>query len=151
MSWGPLRPMRWWHIEPILELEQALFPDAPWTAAGFWSELAGVPATRYYVVAAEGTEIVGYAGLLAVQHEADIQTVAVRGDRQGRGLGAALLSHLLAEADRRACTQVLLEVREDNTSALRLYAGLGFEPIARRRDYYGPGLNARVLRRRGQG
>ncbi len=149
MTAPTLRPMRWWDIEPAVELEHELFPDAPWTASGFWSELAGVADNRYYVVAVEGSEVVGYAGLLAVQHEADVQTVAVRADRQGRGLGAVLVSDLLAEAARRACTQVLLEVRADNEPALRLYAGLGFEPIAVRRDYYGPGADAKVLRRRG--
>ena len=144
-----LRPMRWWDIAPVLLLEAELYPDDPWTASGFWSELAGVPATRYYVVATDGPDVVGYAGLLAIQHEADVQTVAVRRDRQGSGLGAALVADLLAEADRRACTQVLLEVRADNEPALRLYAGFGFESIAVRRDYYGPGTDARVLRRRG--
>jgi len=144
-----LRPMRWWDIEPVLSLEAELFPDDPWTASGFWSELAGVPATRYYVVATDGQDVVGYAGLLAVQHEADVQTVGVRPDRQGSGLGAALVADLLAEADRRSCTQVLLEVRADNEPALRLYARFGFESISVRRDYYGPGADARVLRRRG--
>ena len=143
--------MRWWDIEPVVALERELFPDDPWTTSGFWSELAGVPATRYYVVAEDGDQIVGYAGLQEVQREADVQTVAVRPDRQGAGLGAELVADLLAEADRRRCTQVMLEVRDDNVPALRLYAGFGFASIAVRRDYYGTGADARVLRRRGVG
>lgn len=149
MTAATLRPMRWWDIEPVLVLEAELFPDDPWSAAGFWSELAGVPTTRYYVVAQQDAEIVGYAGLLAVQHEADVQTVGVAVASQGDGVGALLLTELLAEAERRACTQVMLEVRDDNEPALRLYARFGFESIGVRRDYYGPGVTARVLRRRG--
>ncbi len=140
--------MRWWDVEPVLAIEGAVFSADPWTAAGFWSELAGVPETRYYVVAESGGSIVGYAGLVVVQGEADVQTVAVRLDRQGEGLGRQLLDELLAEARRRGCSQVLLEVRDDNIAAQSLYAATGFERISVRRGYYGPGLDALVMRLR---
>ena len=78
--------------------------------------------------------------------EADVQTVGVRPDRQGDGLGRTLVEDLLAEAARRGCTQVLLEVREGNTAARRLYASLGFEEVGLRRGYYGPGADAFVMR-----
>jgi [ribosomal protein S18]-alanine N-acetyltransferase len=143
-----LRPMRWWDVEPAVLLERELFAADPWTGAGFWSELAGVPSTRYYLVAEDDSGLVGYAGLVAVQHEADVQTLAVRADRQGLGLGGRLLDSLLAEARRRDCTQVLLEVREDNRAATELYLRRGFERISLRRGYYGPGLDAAVMRLR---
>ena len=140
-----LRPMRWWDVEAAAAMEPELFPSAPWTAAGFWSELAGVPDTRYYVVAQDGTGLVGYAGLLVLAPEADVQTVAVRTDHQGSGLGRRLVEDLLAHARERGCTRVLLEVREDNAAARRLYDRLGFEQVAVRRGYYGPGLDAVVM------
>lgn len=52
-----LREMRWWDIEPVLELEHELFPEDAWSAGMFWSELArsrGPHATRRYVVAEDG-------------------------------------------------------------------------------------------------
>ncbi len=144
---GPLlRPMRWWDIAAAAELERALFTADPWTEAGFWSELAGVPDTRYYVVAENGGALVGYAGLLVVAGEADVQTVAVDGARQGAGVGRALVEELLAEAGRRGCGQVMLEVREDNEVARALYASLGFADVGRRRGYYGPGADALLMR-----
>jgi [ribosomal protein S18]-alanine N-acetyltransferase len=143
-----LRPMRWWDVEPAAAMEPELFPAAPWTAAGFWSELAGVPESRYYVVAEDGTGLVGYAGLLVVGPEADVQTVAVRADRQGSGLGRRLVEDLLDEARRRGCSQVLLEVREGNDPARHLYELLGFEQVAVRRGYYGAGQDALVMRLR---
>lgn len=147
MSTTALRPMRWWDVPAAVGLERELFTADPWTDAGFWSELAGVPATRYYVVAEDGDGMAGYAGLLAVGGEADVQTVAVRADRQGSGLGRTLVEDLLAEAGRRGCRQVMLEVREDNVAARRLYARLGFEEVGVRRGYYGPGADAVVMRR----
>ncbi len=143
-----LRPMRWWDIETVLPWEQQLFAQDPWTAAGFWSELAGVPDTRAYLLAELGDELVGYAGLMCVGGTADIQTIAVAPDHQGRGIGTALLVALVAEADRREATSLMLEVRADNQPALNLYARNGFEQLAVRRDYYGRGQDAVVMRRR---
>lgn len=51
-----LREMRWWDIDPVLELEKDLFPEDAWSRGMFWSELAharGPGATRRYVVATE--------------------------------------------------------------------------------------------------
>ena len=119
-------------------LERALFPSDPWTLEQFWSELAGVPATRHYVLAEDGGEIVGYAGMIATRHEADIQTVAVRADRQGAGIGALLVTELLAEVRRRGVREVVLEVRADNDPAHRLYTRFGFTQVGLRRGYYRP-------------
>lgn len=145
-----LRRMRWWDVEPAVALERGLFAVDPWTERTFWSELAGVPESRCYLVAedSDSGELIGYAGLRAVAHDADVQTLAVRAERQGVGVGARLLDALLAEAERRACGQVLLEVDVANEVAQRLYARAGFERLSLRRGYYGPGRDAVVMRRR---
>lgn len=143
-----LRRMRWWDVESALPIERDLFPD-PWSEGTFWSELAGVPETRYYVVAEAEGLLVGYAGLFAAGHQADVQTVAVAGAHQGRRLGTTLVQALLAEATRRDSQEVLLEVRADNAPAMRLYECFGFERIGTRRGYYQPGrVDAIVMRRR---
>ena len=72
-----LQPMRWWHIEPVMQLERALFVDDAWTDAMFWSELAEA-ASRHYVIAVDDDELIGYAGLCAYDAgEAYVQTIAV--------------------------------------------------------------------------
>ncbi|RZS90349.1 ribosomal-protein-alanine N-acetyltransferase [Motilibacter rhizosphaerae] len=139
--------MRWWDLDAVLPLERALFPDDPWTPGLFWSELAGWPASRHYVVAEREGRVVGYAGL-SVTGDADVQTLAVAPDQQGAGLGGALLDDLLEEAARRRAPAVLLEVREDNAPAQRLYARAGFATISRRRGYYDGGrVDALVMRK----
>jgi [ribosomal protein S18]-alanine N-acetyltransferase len=140
--------MRWWDVPAALAIERELFPD-PWTDATFWSELAGVPGTRHYVVIESDGELIGYAGLFATRHTADVQTLAVAGDRQREGLGALLLTALLDEVRRRGASEVLLEVRADNETAARLYTRFGFERIGVRRGYYQPGrVDAIVMRLR---
>src|SRR5438067_10961399 len=112
-------------------------------------ELAGEPG-RYYLVAEDEGVIAGYAGLLALgAGQADVLTVGVAQERWGEGIGAALLENLLAEAGRRGCTEVFLEVRVDNDRAQRLYRRHGFAGVGLRRGYYEPsGAEALVMRRR---
>ncbi|MEV0489284.1 ribosomal protein S18-alanine N-acetyltransferase [Streptomyces atratus] len=147
-----LREMRWWDIDPVLQLEHELFPEDAWSAGMFWSELAharGLRATRRYVVAEspETGRIVGYAGLAAAGDLGDVQTIGVTRDHWGGGLGSELLTDLLKHATAFECAEVLLEVRVDNTRAQRLYERFGFEPIGFRRGYYQPGnVDALVMR-----
>jgi [ribosomal protein S18]-alanine N-acetyltransferase len=146
-----LRPMTVADIEEIVPLEAELFADdPPWSAEQFASELAGVPDSRWYVVAVhDGGAIAGYAGLMAGIDSADIQTVAVAPAFHRQGLGTVLVDALLEEARRRRVADVLLEVRADNDAAIQLYRAHGFEQIARRRGYYGTGrVDGLVLRRR---
>ncbi|WP_189215356.1 MULTISPECIES: ribosomal protein S18-alanine N-acetyltransferase [Streptomyces] len=150
--------MRWWDIDPVLELERDLFPEDAWSRGMFWSELAharGHGATRRYVVAEEAAgpaaeerpRLVGYAGLAASGDLADVQTIAVARDHWGTGLGGRLLAELLRAATAFECAEVMLECRVDNTRAQRLYERFGFEPIGFRRGYYQPGnVDALVMR-----
>ncbi|MFD5540505.1 ribosomal protein S18-alanine N-acetyltransferase [Streptomyces sp. NPDC127079] len=150
--------MRWWDIDPVLALERDLFPEDAWSRGMFWSELAharGPQASRRYVVALEGDRIVGYAGLAAQGAGAedgaapvgDIQTIAVRRDQWGTGLGGELLTELLRAATAFECAEVMLECRVDNLRAQKLYERFGFEPIGFRRGYYQPGnVDALVMR-----
>lgn len=139
--------MRWWHIAAVAQLEGELFPHDRWSVEQFWTELA--QPTRFYVVAIDGGSVVGYAGLFALPPQSDVQTIAVRADQQGRGVGHALLVALLTEADRRGAQETLLEVRADNAAAIALYAHHGFERISGRRAYYPDGGDADIMRRRG--
>ncbi|MEU9042083.1 MULTISPECIES: ribosomal protein S18-alanine N-acetyltransferase [unclassified Kitasatospora] len=142
--------MRWWDIAPVVELELRLFPEDAWSTGMFWSELAEAHpgGTRHYTVAtaADGA-IVGYAGLMAIAGEGDVQTIAVDDRHQGGGLGTALLTDLIRESARRGCAELLLEVRVDNPRAQRLYERHGFEPVGIRRGYYQPAnVDALVMR-----
>src|SRR6266550_1194512 len=111
------------------------------------SELADEPG-KYYLVAADEGVIAGYAGMLATGGgQADVLTVGVAQGRWGEGIGAAMLENLLAEAGRRGCTEVFLEVRTDNDRAQRLYRRYGFVGTGVRRGYYQPsGADALVMR-----
>lgn len=135
-------------IEAVLPMEQALFGEEAWSRQMLEGELAEQPRSRYYVVADDGEVITGYAGLMMAGAQADVLTIAVAADRWGHGTGTALLETLLAEAERRGCTEVFLEVRIDNMRAQRLYRRYGFTQVGVRKGYYQPsGTDALVMRR----
>jgi ribosomal-protein-alanine N-acetyltransferase len=138
--------LRWWHIPLLLDLEADLFGVERWSAAMFWNELA---CGHHYLVALEGEDVVGYAGLAENgPGEAWVNTIGVRRDRQRLGIGAILLELLLEHARDRGARSVLLEVATDNHAAQALYNRYGFTVVGLRRGYYqASGTDALVLRR----
>ena len=134
-------------LSTLFSIEAELYPIDAWSLDIFDSEFDGIPDTRYYVVAERLGEILGYAGLFSplAGEVADIQTMTVVKSEQGKGIGKALLKLLVIEALRREAPDVLLEVREDNASAIGLYQSAGFEEISRRKNYYAPGIHALIM------
>ena len=141
-----LRPMRWPDIEAVHAIETAVFDVDPWSAEQFWGELA--QPTRHYVVAESEGSIIGYAGAYLLPPDADVQTIAVSPNAQGKGAGRLLLEQLISIVSDRGCSQLLLEVRSDNSSAIGMYERFGFESISKRRDYYARGVDALIMRLR---
>jgi ribosomal-protein-alanine N-acetyltransferase len=143
-----LRPMTEADLDAVAALEKAVFGREAWSRHMLSGELEQQPASRYYLVADDDGRIAGYAGLLGAGWQGDVLTIAVATERWGHGIGSALLEALLAEASRRGCTDVFLEVRTDNSRAQELYRRYDFTEIGIRRGYYQPsGADALVMRR----
>jgi [ribosomal protein S18]-alanine N-acetyltransferase len=128
-----IRPLETAHLDQVLGIERAAYPR-PWSAAAFAAELAR--DDRCYLVAFEGDEVVGYAGLSVGAGEAHVLTVAVVPSRRRRGHGRRLVSALLQEAVARGATAVTLEVRASDVSAQQLYRRAGFVAAGVRPGYY---------------
>jgi ribosomal-protein-alanine N-acetyltransferase len=62
--------------------------------------------------------------------------VVVAREERNRGIGIKIIRELLLQAQRGGATSVLLEVRESNLAARRLYEKLGFSLQGRRSNYY---------------
>ncbi|MDR6987682.1 ribosomal-protein-alanine N-acetyltransferase [Paenarthrobacter nitroguajacolicus] len=140
-----LRDMTETDIPAVEMLERRLFPVDAWPLQMFFDELAQ-PETRRYIVAEVAGEIVAYAGLMCIEPIADVQTIAVVPEFEGRGIGSAVLAELIDEARRRRAADVLLEVRADNPRAQQLYQRFGFEQIHVRPRYYRDGTDALIMR-----
>lgn len=134
----------------LVSMERILFADAPWSMGQFKEEFKGVPKTRYFMVATdEQDQIVGYAAVLVVAPgvEADVLTVAVLPGFTRQGIASQFMGQLEAWSSEKGAPAMMLEVGVKNTSAIALYEKLGYQNIFTRKGYYGPGLDAFVMRK----
>ncbi len=131
-----LRPLRWWDLAAVAAVDRACFGRDAWSVETFLSELALRPSRDYAVLLDEEEAIHGYVGTAVAGSRADLQTIAVAPESQGRGLGRFLLAHARATAAARGARRLELEVRADNASALGLYVAAGFTVDGRRPGYY---------------
>jgi [ribosomal protein S18]-alanine N-acetyltransferase len=79
------------------------------------------------------------AGFVLSRHaadEAEILSIAVAAARRGQGLARRILDLHLRRLAGIGIRSVLLEVKEDNEAARRLYARTGFYEVGRREGYY---------------
>jgi ribosomal protein S18 acetylase RimI-like enzyme len=87
---------------------------------------------RLVLLACEGEYAVGLAicfkgfSTFRARPLLNIHDLTVLPTYRGRGIATALLAAIEAEARRRDCCKLTLEVREDNPRAEALYRGLGF-------------------------
>ena len=130
----------------FVSLDKELFPYSPWSASQYKEEFSS--PTRYFVVAIdEQQSIVGYAGVFAPgEAEADILTVGVVPEQRGKGIAKALMAQITDWAKSQGTTAMMLEVKVDNVEAIGLYQSLGYSQLNVRKDYFGPGLDAQVMR-----
>ena len=137
--------MQNYHLPAVFGLEEQLFHGEEWSREQFLSELEHMPESRMYWVALDDKRVVGYCGVMIVDDFADIATLAISPDYQRRGIGTRMVDLMIEEALKGGATRMLLEVRIDNEPAIALYRNYGFDFIAERPNYYGPGLSAYVM------
>ncbi|MCL6614876.1 MAG: ribosomal protein S18-alanine N-acetyltransferase [Firmicutes bacterium] len=121
-------------LDEVLAIESASFAS-PWSRASFLYELLE-NQRAVYLVAKEDERVVGYIGMWVIFDEGHITNLAVHPDFRRRGIGALLLSELIAEAKTRGVSHLTLEVRQSNLGAQLLYAKHGFVTRGVRRRYY---------------
>lgn len=122
-------------LEQVTALEAACF-SMPWKYKDFEEALIN-PHRVYLVAESDHQEIIGGCMLTDIAGEGDISNVAVDARFRGQKIATALLQKLLAygsaEYGIRAFT---LEVRSQNTAAIRLYENAGFHSEGIRPNYY---------------
>lgn len=129
-----LVPMRRRDLREVLDVERQVFPE-PWSMAVFSSELA-LRSGRAYQVARSGKSLAGYTGLLFVDDEAHVTTVATAPGWQGRGVATVMLATAFRQARTAGIRQISLEVAAGNERAQALYRRFGFMPVGVRKGYY---------------
>jgi [ribosomal protein S18]-alanine N-acetyltransferase len=139
--WPPLLPptvaLEPSQLDAVLAVEVRAYPY-PWSRGNFIDSLAAA----YWAEVAWGTgsdgerTVLGYAIAMPGVDELHLLNLTIAPEAQGLGYGRALLARVVAVAAERGLASLLLEVREGNQRARRLYAAAGFAEIGCRRGYY---------------
>ena len=122
-------------LDGVLAVEAESFTN-PWTREMYAWELQNRAVCHIYVVRTMDCAVAGFCAFWLVFDEIHINNIAMRPQYRGRGLGTALIRHILAEGTRLGARRATLEVRASNQGARRLYERLGFYVAATRRNYY---------------
>jgi len=132
-------------LDAILALERLGFGKGHrWSRESWAAELTG--ANRLVLSRHDGHgDLIGVATFSVGGDVVDLLRVVVHPDRRRQGIGSSLVRTGLDWARAIGAERMLLEVRPDNKAAVKTYAKLGFAKLARRRDYYGTGVDALVM------
>lgn len=129
-----LLPLSERYLDQVLEIEQASY-TYPWPRDIF------VNCIRYgyscwTLGCMERIDVYGIMSISKAVQEAHVFNLCVRPLLRRRGLGRAMLYHLIELAEERGAATMLLEVRPSNASALALYHSMRFKEVGRRPRYY---------------
>lgn len=128
----------------VWEILQAAPQAAEWSETSIRNSLLDKQTIALVSVVRE--KILGCIFGLHICGEAEILNLAVHSLYRRRRIAQALVSQLLAAWHQQGVKRVFLEVRESNAPAIKLYEGLGFCPVGRRKAYYSsPEEDALVL------
>jgi [ribosomal protein S18]-alanine N-acetyltransferase len=134
-------------IPVLVSLDKELFPYSPWSSGQYREEISA-PTRRFIVAVDEGLSVIGYAGVFAPGGaEADILTVGVIAQHRGQGIARQLMAGITKWAIDQGSIAMMLEVKTDNAAAISLYESLGYSKLNIRKDYFGSGLDALVMRK----
>ena len=120
-------------IPSLLSIEEQN-SDYPWSQLQFTTSIQN-SNNLCYCLSLNGRTIGYLISMLAVD-TADILNIGIDPDFKRQGYGATLLNHLIEELKKRNISEILLEVRAGNQSAIQFYKKQGFEKISVRKNYY---------------
>src|SRR3989442_13126213 len=118
-------------LAAVAAIEREVFAD-PWSANDFQECVAG---GVLFSVATDGAVVAGYVVAHHAADEGEILNLGVTAGHRRRGVGRALVRHVVGELGRRTVKAPFVEVREANTAGRRRYERPGFAGVGRgRRD-----------------
>ncbi len=120
-------------VGDIADIEELLFPD-PWGERSITDCISTEGAMCFSAV--EDGKVVAYVIGRLIAPEGEIYRVAVRPEKQRRGVGYRLLDFAVKTSMGKGLETLFLEVRSKNIPAIKLYTSYGFRKVGIRRGYY---------------
>jgi [ribosomal protein S18]-alanine N-acetyltransferase len=133
-----IRPITPNDLSSVRAMEQQSETAAHWAEREYDALFVPDAPARIALVAvseSDATQIYGFVIVRCAVDDWEIENLVVAPEYQRLGVGTKLIRELLYRAQG-AATSVVLEVRESNFAARRLYEKLGFSEQGRRGNYY---------------
>lgn len=138
-----IRPAEIFDAKEIAETERLTLGTEAWSENGITETLN---RNGHYFVAEIDGKIVGHGGFTAILDEGDITNIAVRPEFRRKGLASKILEAMIDSANKQNLSFLTLEVRSQNTPAIRLYEKYGFTVRGERKNFYRePTDNAKIM------
>ena len=134
-----IRPATADDVPLMRALEQQAEGAAHWAEREYDALFAPDAPPRIALVAVSesgATQLYGFVIARCAVDDWEIENVVVAREHRRLGIATKLMRELLTQAHVGGATSVLLEVRESNLAARRLYEKLGFSQQGRRSNYY---------------
>jgi [ribosomal protein S18]-alanine N-acetyltransferase len=122
-------------LDDVLDVEQSSFTN-PWTRDMYLADLRNEGVSFVYIARDPHGRVIGFCSFWKIFEELHINNLAVRPESRRSGVARALLSRVIADGYQLGARRALLEVRESNDAARRLYERFGFSVASVRRGYY---------------
>lgn len=131
----------------LVSLDREYFPDTAWPIEQFREEI-GIK-TRNFLIAEDDGEVIAYAGafLPNIGGTGDIMTIAVNPKYRRKGIATYLIHELENWTKSKGGESMMLEVATKNIDAIALYSKLGYVKLNIRKNYYGYGKDAQIMKR----
>lgn len=130
-----INDMQYHEIPYIAEIEKRCFSICAWTENMFRSMFDDADHENIMLTAYADGMIAGYIVMQLCADEAEIMVIAVDEPFRRRGIADMLIDCAERQLTEKT-VKILLEVRENNIAAQKLYYKKGFEKTGLRKNYY---------------
>ena len=132
-------------IDSIIKIEN----DTLFESLGFdmLNDIISNPIMKAFVYE-NNDKVLGYISISFDGIVLEILNFCVDKFNQGLGIGKRLLNYAIMDSYKNNCKSVILEVRESNINAIKLYESFGFKRIHIRKNYYKNLENALVYEKK---
>lgn len=140
-----IRKMEEKDLDEIVLFEKKYFGD-PWCKEAFESLFEKEMYCAVVICCID--KVVGYGCCACAGDEAEIYNICVAEEFRRKGLAGRIMDEMESFSLERGASDVYLEVRESNESAILLYLSRGFVKLGSRKNYYSnPKENAILMKK----
>lgn len=130
-------------VEAIFEIEKNSFEN-PWSIESILEDISFEDRSFYFLIS-ENNNIIGYTSIWIIENEVSINNIAILKKHRGKGYGKILINKIFEIGKEKEVERYILEVRESNLVAIRLYEKMGFKVVGKRKQFYSDGEAAFVM------